>query len=203
MGQVRRFRLPNPAKAAVSFHASFSFSTSELRPFQGTGKPPMLNAKVDFTLPESVGIELPNLAPGKHFHTYQYAYGMTRKPVGKGPILSDGIVKFDMHAVAAVASGSALEGKEGEYAKLWRVPDVTPSEPVFAKRPGGTAEDDGVLLSVALDTSPSKGKGQSALVVIDAKTMKEVARAEMPVIFPFGFHGHYTPSGAKPWKNAM
>ena len=173
-------------------------------PIKGTAKLPMLNAKVDFTLPESVGIELPNLAPGKHFHTYQYAYGMTRKPVGKGPILSDGIVKFDMHAAAAVAaSGSALEGKEGAYAKLWRVPDVTPSEPVFAKRPGGTAEDDGVLLSVALDTSPSKGKGQSALVVIDAKTMKEVARAEMPVIFPFGFHGHYTPSGAKPWKNAM
>lgn len=165
-----------------------------------------MDAKVDFTLPQSVGIELPAVAPGKHHHAYQYVYGVTRRPIGNGSALSDGIVKLDMHAATATASAVAsdddLEGKESEYAKIWRLPDVVPSEPIFAPRPDGTSEDDGVLLSVALDSSLEKGAGQSALVVIDARTMEEVARAEMPNIYPFGFHGVYTPSGVAPRNNA-
>ena len=164
-----------------------------------------MDAKIDFTLPQTAAVELPTLAPGTHHHTYQYAYGITRKPSGDGPILSDGIIKFDMRAAAkaAATSGDALEGKESDFAKWWRIPGVTPSEPIFAPRPGGTAEDDGVLLSVALDSSAEKGRGQSALVVIDAQTMEEVARAEMPNVYPFGFHGVYTPSGVEPRKNAL
>ncbi|KZT63168.1 hypothetical protein DAEQUDRAFT_770851 [Daedalea quercina L-15889] len=191
MGRARRFRLSNPAKQSMA----------------EKGEVPMLNASIDFTLPHSVGIELPTVAPGKHHHTYRYAYGITRKPISSGSSLSDGVVKLDMYAAAAAASAVAsdedLEGKDSEYAKIWRVPDVTPSEPIFAPRPGGTSEDDGVLLSVALDSSPEKGAGQSALVVIDAQTMEEVARAEMPIIYPFGFHGVYTPSGVKPSENAL
>jgi len=59
--------------------------------------------------------------------------------------------------------------------KVWS-PEVDgmPSEPVFVPRPGGTDEDDGVLLVVNFDTSRLK----SALVVLDAKTMKELGRAE-------------------------
>lgn len=169
------------------------------------GKTPVSDAKIDFTLPQTVAIELPTLALGKHHHPYKYAYGITRKPSGDGPILSDGVVKLDMHAAAEVAAtdDDALEGKEDEYATLWRVPDVTPSEPIFAPRPGGTSEDDGVLLSVVLDSSAEKGRGQSALVVIDAKTMQEVARAEMPNVYPFGFHGVYTPGGVEPRKSAL
>jgi torulene dioxygenase len=49
-----------------------------------------------------------------------------------------------------------------------------PSEPVFVARPGGTCEDDGVLLLVLMDTS----REQSALVVLDAQSMTEVGRAE-------------------------
>ncbi|KZT63483.1 hypothetical protein DAEQUDRAFT_770558 [Daedalea quercina L-15889] len=187
MGRVRRFRLSDPTKASA----------------ENQGTTATLDAKVDFTLPQSAAAELPTLAPGKHHHTYQYAYGITQRTASDDSLLSDGLIKFDMHAAAATASHGDLEGKDSKYAKIWHVPDVTPSEPIFAPRPGGTSEDDGVLLSVALDSSPEKGAGQSALVVIDAQTMEEVARAEMPVVYPFGFHGVYTPNGVAARKSAL
>jgi torulene dioxygenase len=49
-----------------------------------------------------------------------------------------------------------------------------PSEPIFVAHPKGKAEDDGVLLTVALDAR----RKLSSLIILDAQTMKEVARAE-------------------------
>jgi beta,beta-carotene 9',10'-dioxygenase len=49
------------------------------------------------------------------------------------------------------------------------------------------AEDEGVLLSVVLDT----GKDASFLLVLDAATLEELARAEAPHAIPFHFHGNY------------
>lgn len=48
------------------------------------------------------------------------------------------------------------------------------SEPIFVARPGSTAEDDGVLLSVGMDGV----KRKSYMVVIDASNMEEIARAK-------------------------
>lgn len=49
-----------------------------------------------------------------------------------------------------------------------------PSEPVFVAKPDPTAEDDGVLLTIALDAERST----SAMVVIDAQSMQEIGRAQ-------------------------
>ena len=49
-----------------------------------------------------------------------------------------------------------------------------PSEPIFVARPGARTEDDGVLLTMALDAEHR----HSSLIIIDAKNMKELARAE-------------------------
>lgn len=49
-----------------------------------------------------------------------------------------------------------------------------PSEPIFVARPGGTKEDDGVLLTVALDAK----RKLSCLIILNAQTMKEIGRAE-------------------------
>ena len=62
-----------------------------------------------------------------------------------------------------------------------------PGEPVFVPAPGATAEDDGVLLSVILDPE----RGTSSLLVLDAATLAERARAEVPHHIPHGFHGQY------------
>ena len=51
--------------------------------------------------------------------------------------------------------------------------------------PRARREDDGVALSVVLDTR----RRRSFLLVLDARSFTEVARAEVPHHIPFGFHG--------------
>ena len=77
-----------------------------------------------------------------------------------------------------------------ETSKIWSSENCYPGEPVFVTRPGAESEDDGVLLSVVLD-----GKAERSFVLIlDAATLKEVGRANVPHHIPFGFHGNYFPA---------
>ena len=69
----------------------------------------------------------------------------------------------------------------------WHIAGFYPGEPVFVPSPKAQAEDDGVLLSVVLDI----GKDSSFLLVLDAATLEELARAEAPHAIPFHFHGNY------------
>jgi carotenoid cleavage dioxygenase-like enzyme len=75
----------------------------------------------------------------------------------------------------------------GGEARTWSESGCYPGEPVFVERPGGTGEDDGVVMSVVLDASGER----SFLLFLDAGTFEEVARAEAPHHIPFGFHGQY------------
>lgn len=116
-------------------------------------------------------IELPqknyDAVNGRH---YRYAYGVGLK--GKRSGFIDQLVKADV--------------KKGET-KIWRERGVYPGEPVFVPRPHARSEDDGVIMSVVLDGR----RRASALVVLDAKSMQEIARASVPHHIPFGFHGLY------------
>jgi carotenoid cleavage dioxygenase-like enzyme len=71
--------------------------------------------------------------------------------------------------------------------KVWFENDCYPGEPVFVPRPDGIVEDDGIILSVVLDSK----KGNSFLLILDAKSFEEIVRAEAPHHIPFGFHGEY------------
>ena len=68
----------------------------------------------------------------------------------------------------------------------WR--DGYPGEPVFVGRPGREEEDDGVLLTVVLEPE----RAASSMVVLDAATLTELARARVPHHIPFGFHGQFS-----------
>jgi torulene dioxygenase len=131
------------------------------------------DAIVEFTLPQSQ-IELPVVAPSVYNKPYRYAYGITRVHPEMHRTITDGIIKLDMSSPSSSST-----------TKFWSKPNHTPSEPVFVPRPNGEDEDDGVLLSIVLDEQTTR----SSMVVIDAKEMKEVARAEMETVFPIGFHG--------------
>jgi carotenoid cleavage dioxygenase-like enzyme len=72
-------------------------------------------------------------------------------------------------------------------ARVWREAGTYPGEPVFVPRPSGTAEDDGVVLSVVLDPAANR----SFLLVLDAASFEERARAPVPHAIPFGFHGQF------------
>mgnify|MGYP006277862605 CR=1 FL=1 len=72
-------------------------------------------------------------------------------------------------------------------AKSWFQEGCYPGEPVFVGRPGRTQEDDGVVFTVVLD----EHKGNSFLLVLDASSFQEIARAEIPHAILFGYHGAF------------
>jgi len=168
MGCARRFRLQHISDRSHS-----------------DNKNAWMEALVEFTLPQEYCIELPTINPSLYHKPYRFAYGITRVDNGSYHSWADAIVKLDMSSAAA---GTADH-------KIWHSQKDAPSEPIFVPRPGkgGREEDDGVLLSVVLDVE----EGRSALVVLDAKDMKEVGRAEMETVFPIGFHGFWSGKSAR------
>jgi carotenoid cleavage dioxygenase-like enzyme len=74
----------------------------------------------------------------------------------------------------------------------WYQAGLYPGEPVFVSSPAAKAEDDGVLLSVVVDIA----KDRSFLLVLDAGSLAELARAEAPHAIPFHFHGGFFPATA-------
>ena len=113
-------------------------------------------------------LELPRIDYGRrNTRDYSYAYF-----TGVGQDWIDRLVKVD------VRDGSQWR---------WREDGCYPGEPVFVREPGAEAEDAGVVLSVVLDTRA----GRSFLLVLDAGSFDEVARAEAPHHIPFGFHGQF------------
>ena len=71
--------------------------------------------------------------------------------------------------------------------RAWHEPGSYPGEPVFVRDPDARSEDDGVLLSVTLDAA----RERSYLLVLDAGSLEELARATVPHAIPFGFHGQF------------
>jgi carotenoid cleavage dioxygenase-like enzyme len=116
----------------------------------------------------AASIELPRVAPDRAAAAYRYAYGVASAPDGSD--LFNTLVKLDVRS-ASVAS--------------WSAPSAHPGEPIFVARPDAVDEDDGVLLSVVLDAAAAR----SYLLVLDARTLDECARALVPHHIPFGFHG--------------
>lgn len=119
--------------------------------------------------------DLPVINPRFLTKPSRYIYGACDRDLST---FFDGLVKYDM---------------ETQTASYFSVHGHSPGEAIFVPKPGGAAEDDGVLLSVVLDGYTEK----SYLLVLDAKTMEEVGRAEMDCIVGFGFHGVYQPQAVE------
>jgi beta,beta-carotene 9',10'-dioxygenase len=76
---------------------------------------------------------------------------------------------------------------EDGSSRTWEQPGCWPGEAIFVPEPSGTQEDSGVVLSLVLD-----GRTRTSfLLVLDAATFVEVARAEVPRAAPLGFHGQW------------
>ncbi len=119
-------------------------------------------------------MELPRIDDRRVAADYRYMYA-TGTREGQPYAFQNQLVKVDI--------------RRGD-AYTWYVEDCYPGEPVFVPSPDSHAEDDGVVLSVVLDAP----KGTSFLLVLDARTFEEIARAEVPHHIPFGFHGQYFPN---------
>lgn len=115
-------------------------------------------------------IELPRINYGvSNCRPYRYVYGVGLA----GDAVFDRLVKIDAE------SGDSV---------VWQESGCLAGEPVFVADPEGSAEDDGVLLSLVLDGSAER----SMLLVLDARDMSELARAEISRPVPPGFHGNFS-----------
>ena len=131
---------------------------------------------VDRTELASEPLELPRInyaaVAGR---SYRFVWGTGVQSAGG---FFDSIVKID------VESGEIMR---------WYEPGCYPGEPVFVASPGSSIEDEGVILSVVLDPQI----GRSFVLVLDASSLAERARAEVPHHIPFGFHGSYFPQAPR------
>ncbi|KAK7086278.1 Beta,beta-carotene 15,15'-monooxygenase [Halocaridina rubra] len=120
--------------------------------------------------------EVPRINYKRNGKSYRYAYGASTKG---NDLIFERIVKVD------VKTGQASVFTENEF---------TIAEPIFVAAPGAVEEDDGVILSTLLNKANPL---YVALLVLNAKDMKELARVEFHTkgaVTPT-FHGQYVAVG--------
>ncbi|MEU8523581.1 carotenoid oxygenase family protein [Streptomyces sp. NPDC048577] len=87
-----------------------------------------------------------------------------------------------------------LDSRTGEQKLLAHGEGRMPGEAVFAPADGGTAEDDGYLLTIVSDLKTDT----SELLVLDASDLSTVAAVELPRRVPAGIHGDWIPDSETP-----
>jgi carotenoid cleavage dioxygenase len=108
---------------------------------------------------------------------HRYGYEMSMGSAGFGEVDAGAILKYDRQT----GTRTSIELGKGRVS----------GEAVFAPAAGGTAEDDGYLMTFVYDAASDT----SEYVIFDAKTMSAdpIATVHLPRI-PFGFHGSWVPS---------
>ena len=174
-----RFRLPAPSSSLTESSSAALFVRPTILPFlDGQGR--------------SYTAEMTRVDDERKGSRCRYSYGTTgfagsSEDPSRGGFLQWAIVKRDHDLAEALASDSS---RSAVTAWVWRDAGCFPSEPVFVRDPEGDGEDSGVLLSEVYDAL----RAESFLLVLDARTMRELARAYIGQIRPFPFHGKFIPS---------
>ncbi len=122
-------------------------------------------------------LEMPRIAYDRHNGSaYRYVYSVGARD-RRGDDFVTRLVRLD------VVTGTT---------RIWSEPGRYPGEPVCVPLPdrarnegSESNEDAGVVLSLGLDSTNQS----SFLLVLDAATFGELARAEVPHPVPFDFHG--------------
>ncbi len=139
---------------------------------------PLKGGRATFETISDVCLELPRFDYERHNMDagYRYVYGIGIHPAHRQGFYNQ-ITKID------VATGDS---------RAWYEDNCFPGEPVFVGAPNRRNEDDGVLLSIVLDA----GRGTSFALALDAHTLDELARAEIPQPVLFGYHGDFFRGGS-------
>lgn len=90
-----------------------------------------------------------------------------------------------------------VDAKRGTVAASWSAPHIFVSEADFVPAPGGTAEDDGLLLSILYNVSSDA----SSMMVFNATTLQPVLQYFLPEVVPFHAHGIVCPAPGKCFTN--
>ncbi|KAJ1728242.1 hypothetical protein LPJ61_004141 [Coemansia biformis] len=169
-GELRRFQLGNIA-AEASRYAGLGGGISRL---------PLAHSLVLRTEP----VELAQISPAAAMRNHTFVYGLSQTEALRGQpgaeqpntaAMYNCIVKLDVSDRSAPA-------------QTWSRTHCYPSEPVFVPR--GDKEDDGYVLSVFFDSM----RITSCLLVLDARSFKELLIAQLPAAMPISFgHSRFAP----------
>ncbi len=135
----------------------------------------MKNQTVQYETINEHCLEMPRFNHA-HFNmdgNYRYVYGLGVKPQQPKGFYNQ-LIKIDIQT-------------RNSY--HWFAANQYPSEPVFVPAPDSKSEDDGILLSIVLDTD----RKNSYLLILDAATMEEIARAVVDQPILIGYHGQHFP----------
>lgn len=130
-------------------------------------------AIMEFELPRNDTPELPSVNWSVYTKQHRFVFGVC--DTGSST-LADSLIKVDL---------------ADQSVKRWHKRGHTAGEPIFIADPDSSEEDAGVLLTVVLDGIA----GKSYLLVLDAKDLTELGRANAKGAIGFGFHGLHTKQG--------
>jgi torulene dioxygenase len=128
-------------------------------------------------------LELPRFNQRYNLKPYRYLWGVCQSkfaPSYASGAVVNGIIKLDLHHPTSDNS-SALN---------WDEPGCSCAEPIFVPAPNGKEEDDGVVISVVNATTVEKD--YCFMLILDAATLKEVARTTMGSWHTTMLHGSFT-----------
>lgn len=128
----------------------------------------------DYELLSDICFDLPRINDKHNRLRHRYVYGACSTDNEINGLLLYKLIKVD------------VETKEN---LVWCEEGCLVSEPVFISAPESQEEDDGVVLSSVYDTT----NDNSFLLVLDACTFTELARAEVPLRFAPSFHARFVP----------
>jgi len=118
------------------------------------------------------GVEFPRVVPGRRTRRHRYVFAQATDRPG-----ATGLCRLDVET--------------GTTAEWWEHATFV-EEPCVVTR-NGDVDGEAVVLAPALDAATER----SLLLVFDAATLTELARAPLPHHHPFGFHGRFFPDQSK------
>ena len=129
---------------------------------------------LDYEVLSDMCLDLPRINEKHNRLRHRYVYGACSTNDEIDGLLLCKLIKVD------------VEIKES---LVWCEEGCLVSEPVFIPAPDSQKEDEGVVLSSVYDTN----NDNSFLLVLDALSFTELARAEVPLRFSPSFHGRFLP----------
>ncbi|KAJ3032836.1 hypothetical protein HDV00_007031 [Rhizophlyctis rosea] len=166
---VRRYRLGRISEVARLYKVG-----------KDKGSQALFHQLTDYSL------EFATINPSNEHVQHRYAWGVS---------ISQGSRKYTNMIWDSIVKADFKDNSQKE----WKEFGCFPGEVIMIPRPAttegsqssnGSQEDDGVLLSVVLDSRTHK----SFLLCLDAADLTELGRAELEFAIPFGLHGAWAPN---------
>jgi torulene dioxygenase len=139
-------------------------------------------------------LEMPRFNPKYNLKPYRYCWGVCESrhaPSYASGAVVNGIIKLDLNQPY---SGPNTDEKSS--AKIWDQPGCSCAEPIFIANPDGTAEDDGVILSIANAVNDDNTES-CFMLILDAATLKELGRSTIGNFNAVTLHGSFVDTNGR------